>query len=383
VTAQHDATGTPRDAAKKPVTAAQKPAQKPPARPDPVARVPHHADPNAPLVPAPGIDLGEAGEEVDSWVTFRPELKVFDCTIRDGGLVNDHQFGLDFVRRVYQTDVAAGVDCCELGYKADRRIFPDSGPWKYCTEDDLRRIVDETPDSLQLAVMADAERTDYHVDILPREKSVLSVIRVATYINQIPTALDMVKDAHDKGYTTTLNLMALSTVQERELLDGLEVMVRSPADVVYVVDSFGSFYSEQIRDLTGKFVKLAGEAGKQVGIHAHNNQQLAYANTIEAMLTGATWLDATMCGLGRGAGNCPLELLIGFLKNPKFHLRPVLSCVQDLFVPLRREMDWGYSIPYMLTGQLNIHPRMAIKFRSSDTPDNYVEFYDQLTEDTD
>ncbi|MGA3058455.1 MAG: aldolase catalytic domain-containing protein [Candidatus Limnocylindrales bacterium] len=316
-------------------------------------------------------------------MTFRPELKVLDCTIRDGGLMNDHRFEDSFVQRIYEADVAAGIDYVELGYKADRKIFADAGPWKYCTEDDLRRIVGDSPDGIKLTVMADAERTDYHTDILPREQSVLSGIRIAAYVNQVPAALDMVKDAHDKGYQTTFNLMALSTVQERDLLDALEVIVASPVDVVYVVDSFGAFYSEQIRDLTGKFVKLAHEAGKEVGIHAHNNQQLAYANTIEAMLAGATWLDATMCGLGRGAGNCPLELLLGFLKNPKFHLRPVLQCVQDLFVPLRQELDWGYSIPYMLTGQLNIHPRMAIKLRESSTPDNYVEFYDALTEDTD
>ena len=339
------------------------------------------------------------GRQIDSWVTFRPELKVLDCTIRDGGLVNDHRFDDSFVKRVYETDVAAGVDFIELGYKADRKIFPDSGPWKYCTEDDLRRIVGERPgagggsgdgagpdgdpNAPKITVMADAERTDYHTDILPREKSVISCIRVASYVHQVPTALDMIKDAHDKGYQTTFNLMALSTVQERELFDALEVVVRSPVDVIYVVDSFGSFYSEQVRDLTGKFVKLAHEAGKEVGIHAHNNQQLAYANTIEAMLAGATWLDSTIAGLGRGAGNCPLELLLGFLKNPKFHLRPVLQCVQDVFVPLRRELDWGYSIPYMLTGQLNIHPRMAIKVRESNDPDNYVAFYDSLIEDTD
>ena len=338
----------------------------------------------------PGAAHDPGAPKIDSWVTFRPELKIVDCTIRDGGLMNDHRFEHSFVRRVYETGVAAGIDYMELGYKADRKIFPDSGPWKYSTEDDLRRIVGDaaasgaTPgSSLKLTVMADAERTDYHTDILPRDQSVLSCIRVATYVNQIPTALDMVKDAHDKGYETTLNLMALSAVPEHELLDALEVIVASPVDVVYVVDSYGSFYSEQIRDLTGKFVKLAREAGKAVGIHAHNNQQLAYANTIEAMLAGATWLDSTICGLGRGAGNCPTELLLGFLKNPKFHLRPVLECVQDLFVPLRKELDWGYSIPYMLTGQLNMHPRNAIKMRESATPDNYVEFYDALTEDTD
>jgi 4-hydroxy 2-oxovalerate aldolase len=328
-------------------------------------------------------------------VTFRPELKVLDCTIRDGGLMNDHRFEDSFVSRVYQTCVAAGVDYMELGYKADRKIFTESkaGPWKFCTEEDLRRIVGDAapgapgepgrPAGIKLSVMADAERTDYHNDILPRDQSVISCIRVASYVHQVPTALDMIKDAHDKGYETTFNLMALSTVQERELFDALSVIVASPVDVVYVVDSFGSFYSEQVRDLTGRFVKMAGEAGKEVGIHAHNNQQLAYANTIEAMLAGATWLDATIAGLGRGAGNCPTELLLGFLKNPKFHLRPVLECVQDLFVPLSKQLDWGYSIPYMLTGQLNIHPRMAIELRESATPDDYVRFYDSLTEDTD
>ena len=327
---------------------------------------------------------GDSGtRHIDSWVTFRPELKVLDCTIRDGGLMNDHRFEPSFVQRIYETCVAAGIDYMEFGYKADRKIFADSGPWKYCTEDDLRRIVGENPSAVKLTVMADAERTDYHTDILPREQSVLSCIRIASYVHQVPAALDMVKDAHDKGYQTTFNLMALSTVQERELFDALEVIVAGPVDAVYVVDSFGSFYSEQIRDLTGKFVKMAHDAGKEVGIHAHNNQQLAYANTIEAMLSGATWLDATIAGLGRGAGNCPTELLLGFLKNPKFHLRPVLQCVQDLFVPLRKELDWGYSIPYMLTGQLNIHPRMAIEVRDSDMPDAYVEFYDRLTEDTD
>ena len=205
----------------------------------------------------PGAAHDPSAPEIDSWVTFRPELKVLDCTIRDGGLMNDHRFEDSFVQRVYDSCVAAGVDYVELGYKSDRKIFAESGPWKYCTEDDLRRIVGDNPTGIKLTVMADAERTDYHTDILPRDQSVLSVIRVASYVHQVPVALDMVKDAHDKGYETTFNLMALSTVGERDLMDALEVIVKSPVDVVYVVDSFGSFYSEQIRDLTGKFVKMA------------------------------------------------------------------------------------------------------------------------------
>ncbi len=315
-------------------------------------------------------------------ITYRPEIKVLDCTIRDGGLINDHQFEDQFVSAVYHACVAAGVDYMEVGYKASKTQFAgkNHGTWKFCDEDDLRRLVGDNPTPLKLCAMADAERTDYHTDILPKEQSVLDCIRVAAYIHQIPTAIDMIADAHDKGYETTLNLMAVSTVQDRELEDALAVLAQSKVDVLYLVDSFGSLYPEQIRDMTLIFLKALEGTGKEVGIHTHNNQQLAYANTIESLIVGASRLDATINGLGRGAGNCPLELLIGFLKNPKFHLRPVLECIQEHFLPLRKQLDWGYSIPYMITGQLNQHPRMAIKLRSSHASDDYVLFYDLMME---
>ena len=208
-------------------------------------------------------------------------------------------------------------------------------------------------------------------------------MRVATYIYQIPTALDMIKDAHDKGYRVTVNLMAVSTVQERELEEALEVLSATPVCAIYIVDSFGAYYSEQIRDIALMFLKAVEGTNIEVGIHAHNNQMLAYANTLEALIVGANRLDATMNGMGRGAGNCPLELLLGFLKNPKFQLRPVLECIRDHFVPLEKQgvMEWGYKIPYMITGQLNLHPRTAIKMRASDAPDDYVAFYDQMIEE--
>src|SRR5436190_9665181 len=219
------------------------------------------------------------------WIGYRPELKVLDCTIRDGGLMNNHQFDDGIVKAVYTACVEAGVDYMELGYKASRKIIVpgEHGAWKYCVEDDLRRIVGDNPSSLKLSVMADAERTDYHDDIPPKSQSVIDMVRVATYINQIPSALDMVKDANDKGYETTLNLMAVSTVPEYELNEGLEFLARSEAQSIYVVDSFGVLYSEQVQYLVSKYLHYCKAAGKEVGMHAHNNLQLAFANTIEAI----------------------------------------------------------------------------------------------------
>ncbi|MDR3710146.1 MAG: aldolase catalytic domain-containing protein [Capsulimonadaceae bacterium] len=317
-----------------------------------------------------------------TWLSYRPEIKILDCTIRDGGLINDHQFEDGFVKAVYNTCVASGVDTMEIGYKTDRKIVAPSqfGDWKFCDEDALRRILDDNPTDLKISIMADAERTDYKNDILPKDKSVIDIVRVATYIHQIPTALDMVKDAHDKGYKVGINLMAVTTVQERELDEALQLFAKAPVYGVFIVDSFGAYYSEQIHAVTKKYLAAVKGTGIEVGIHAHNNQMLAYANTLEALITGANHLDATINGMGRGAGNCPLELLLGFLKNPKFNLRPVLECIRDYFVPLEKQgdMEWGYRIPYMITGQLNQHPRSAIKARASENPDDYVAFYDHM-----
>lgn len=118
-----------------------------------------------------------------------------------------------------------------------------------------------------------------------------------------------------------------------------------------------------------------------MGIHTHNNGQLAFANTIEAIVQGANRIDATMAGLGRGAGNCPMELLIGFLRNPKFDLRPILELLEEHFVPLREQVDWGPSVPYAVTGMLNQHPRAAIRVRGSDEKDAYAKVYDSCISD--
>ena len=314
-----------------------------------------------------------------AWVDYWPQLKVLDCTVRDGGLMNEHQFSDEFVRGIHAALVAAGVDYMEIGYKADKKLFSSKeyGMWKSCDEDDVNRFFDGVEKGLKLSVMADIGRTN-ESDIVAREKSLIDMVRVACYIHQIPAALDMVKDAKDKGYETSVNLMAISTVPEFELNKGLELIGKSETDMVYLVDSFGSLYFEQIDDLLRRYIAAMG-TGKQVGIHAHNNQQMAYVNTIFAAIHGATMLDATIDGLGRGAGNCPTELLLGFLRNPKFHQRPVIEAVEKWTLPLRDQIDWGYSIPYMISGQMNEHPRTAMKLRESADKNQFIRFYDEMT----
>ena len=328
-------------------------------------------------------ETNHEGNPASKWVSFRPEIKIVDCTIRDGGLMNNHLFDDAIVNAVYLACINAGIDYMEIGYINCKRIFSpaEHGAWKFCTEDDIRRIVDKNDTPLKLSAMADAEKCDYHEDILPSDQSVLDMIRVAAYIHQIPLALDMIKDANDKGYETTINLMAVSAVNERELDEALELLANSEVGTIYIVDSFGALYSEQTHFLLEKFIKHAEPCGKQVGMHAHNNQQLAFANTIEAIIKGANMLDASMAGLGRGAGNCPIELLVGFLHNPKLRLRPILQCIQQHIEPLREELMWGFDTPYMITGLLNQHPRTAMSFNASVDRGDLVKFLDSITEE--
>lgn len=319
-------------------------------------------------------------EQKGELISYRPDIKVVDCTVRDGGLVNNFYFEDEFVRNLYTANVAAGVDYMEFGYKASKEIFDvnEFGKWKFCDEQDIRDIVGDNNTDLKIAVMADVGRTDYKKDIIPKQDSVIDMIRIATYINTIPAAIEMINYCADMGYETTINIMAVSTAAESDIDLALDMLGQSKVDAIYLVDSYGSLYPEQIRKLSDKYLTVAEKYGKKVGIHAHNNQQLAFANTVEACTIGVSYLDATMSGMGRGAGNCNMELLMGFLRNPKYCLNPVLKFIQNQMLPLKKSgLVWGCDVQYMLTGQQNQHPRAAIAF-TSEKREDYSNFYQSL-----
>ena len=309
---------------------------------------------------------------------YREQIKVMDCTIRDGGLINNHYFTDEFVRAVYQALSKAGVDYMEMGYRSSRELFPpqEYGDWKYCDDDKIRQVIDGIESNIKLSIMVDSYRVKEQV-FAPADESPIDMVRVATYVKYIDSAIDLIKRCHDLGYETSCNIMSVSTEREPDLVEALDQLAKTAADVVYVVDSFGALYCEQIEYL----VKLYKQhlPGKTIGVHCHNNQQLAFSNTIEGIIHNANYLDASLYGIGRGPGNCCLELLMGFLKNPKFDLRPVLKVIQDYMLPMRDEIEWGYLIPYMITGMLNEHPRFAIERRKTADKDKYAEFYEELS----
>ncbi len=309
---------------------------------------------------------------------FREKIRVLDCTIRDGGLINDHQFDRRLVREVYKGISEAGVDYMEMGYKNSRELFSpkEFGLWKFCDDDDIRRTTEGIESGTKISVMADVGRVDMD-GIKPKSESPVDMIRTASYVKDIDKAIAMSNTFSEKGYETTINIMAISRDQGPELEEALhQIEEECKVDVVYIVDSFGALYQEPVEHLVKLFKKIL--KSKEVGFHGHNHQQLAFGNTIEAIIHDANYLDATVYGIGRAAGNCPLELLIGFLKNPKFDIRPVLDLISHEFIPLRQKIEWGYIIPYAIAGMMNEHPKAAMALRNSAKKENYREFYESL-----
>jgi 4-hydroxy 2-oxovalerate aldolase len=309
---------------------------------------------------------------------FREKIKVLDCTIRDGGLMNNHDFDLRFVREVYRAISSAGIDYMEIGYKNSRKLFnpKDFGKWKFCDDDDIRKVMDGVESDTKISVMVDVDRVDVD-QVLPKKESPVDMIRVATYVKDVDKAIYLVNHFADKGYETTVNIMAISRALDNELNECLEQLEKeSKAKIIYIVDSFGSLYQETTEFLIKKAKSILKT--KEVGMHAHNNQQLAFGNTIEAIIHNANYVDGSIFGLGRAAGNCPTELLLGFLKNPKYDIRPILDVISKEFVPLQKKIEWGYFIPYAITGILDEHPRTAIALRESEKKENYREYYESL-----
>lgn len=304
-------------------------------------------------------------------------IKVFDATLRDGGLVNDFYFDDQFVKALYKANIEAGIDYMEFGYRASKKQFDPQkfGKWKFTSDADVWEAIGEKDPRMKLSIMVDVGRTDFKEDIAPRKDSPIDIFRVATYIETIPEAVEMINYISSLGYETTCNIMAISKCSDEQIAQALYLLAQTPALAIYVVDSYGALYPKQARKLTRLYHNILAPAGKEVGMHAHNNQQCAFANTLEAKDCGAKWLDGTAFGMGRGAGNCHSEALLGYLNGKKYHVEPILKLVEEWMLPMKASgIEWGYNTSYMLTGLTNQHPRTAI----AATKKNDTQYAEQL-----
>lgn len=285
-----------------------------------------------------------------------PNTEILDCTIRDGGYVNNWDFDRKLVRETYRALSKAGVDYAELGYHGSEKYFDKAiyGAFRFSRAQDIEFVCSDISGA-KVALMADYGKFDIK-DLAQYKNTPVKLIRIAVHKNSVKDGVLAVAGIKRMGFQVALNLMGftLYTPEERKKLAGL--LRKAPLDYVYVVDSHGAIFPNQVKELFGRLLDIKDI---KLGFHSHNNLQMAFANTLSAMEAGVRIFDSTVFGMGRGAGNLPTEIALAYwhlMKPEKYNAIPVLNLVDRYYAKLHDEKPWGYNLPYMLSGIYDCHP---------------------------
>lgn len=306
-------------------------------------------------------------------------LTVLDCTLRDGGYYNNWNFTEMLVQDYLNAMVLAGIDVVEIGFRSPPRSG-FHGPFAYSTDRYLEKL--KVNEALKLAVMLDAksvlENEGHYKDVLNKlfvesNNSKVDVVRVAVNFDKATQCRLIVEHLKSLGYIVVINLMQ-SGGREVSAIEEVGGYIRSwgVVDVVYFADSIGNMAAEDI-DATAMALHR-GWQGK-LGLHAHNNMGQANDNCFSAMNVGVEWIDATVTGMGRGAGNAQTEILLNNFSNErKYDPKPVYQLALEYFMPMQKELGWGSNFVYYYSAINNIHPTYAQELLSDKryTPEHII-----------
>ncbi|MBT3261226.1 hypothetical protein HOC37_01800 [bacterium] len=298
---------------------------------------------------------------------------ILDCTLRDGGYYNNWNFDLNLIEKLIDALSKSGVDIVEMGYKSlnTNQFY---GLCKYCSESQLQFL--KRYPNMEYAFMLDAKEfllADGQINkealysiVKSQKDSVFHWCRVASYYETIEGANKLACLLSELGYQVVFNFMGVSLLNESQIIDGLKKIKDAPFKVLYFADSFGNFSVKNI----AYYKKLFSTYFKgEIGFHAHDSQGLAYANTLSAIEEGISFIDATVTGMGRGAGNLKLEqiILAMYFNNDRknFNAFSLLDVIEKHFIPLNNKYRWGWNLSYMLSGLENLHPTYCQKLRSA------------------
>ncbi|WP_236725451.1 hypothetical protein [Amycolatopsis orientalis] len=293
----------------------------------------------------------------------RESLTIVDCTLRDGGYHTNWEFGRSLVEEYLAVCPRLGIDVVELGYV--RFTANRAGPYGQLPKGltaNLRTAL-PTDHRLRFAAMVDAE--DFAcvpgaeagrrlAEKLATGALPVDVVRIAVRYDKMAAVAEAVAAVRDAGFRVCLNLMQIDLASTREVVQCLAATRdMGSLEALYLADSLGSLTPARTIELVSAF--CAGQAAP-VGIHAHDNQGLALHNTQVAIETGARWVDGTVHGMGRGAGNTRTEQLLVLLGSGPDELQPLLDLIVRHFHPLMEDYRWGASGLYVLAGLHRIHP---------------------------
>lgn len=290
------------------------------------------------------------------------QLKLLDCTLRDGGYYNSWDFDCSLIQEYLYAMDAISVDYVELGFRGiSKEGF--KGACAYTSDNFIRSL--HVPDRLKLGVMVNAGdllKDPKGIETLlselftPAADSPVTLVRIACHVHEFEAALPACLWLKAKGYTVGFNLMQVADRSIPEIKNLASSANRYPIDVLYFADSMGSLDPER----TSEIIHVLREDWKgPLGIHTHDNMGFALANSMRAVEEGVTWIDSTVTGMGRGPGNAKTEYLaIELNSHRQVHSNtiPLLKVIHKFFKPMQNEHGWGTNAYYYLAGKYGIHP---------------------------
>jgi 4-hydroxy 2-oxovalerate aldolase len=289
-------------------------------------------------------------------------LKLLDCTLRDGGYYNAWNFPLALIEEYLVAMKAAHVDVVELGFRfLKNEGF--KGPCAFTTDEFLDRLA--IPPGLAIGVMLNG--SDLCKDLgcvkalerlfpRPASQTQVQLVRIACHFHELPMALPAAEWLAERGYCVGFNLMQIADRSRDEVIEFTRMASSWPIEVLYFADSMGSMKPEDIVRITG-WLREGWEGS--LGIHTHDNMGMALTNTLSAHSEGVSWIDATVTGMGRGAGNARTEDLVLELEDllgRKSNLVPLMTLIRNYFGPMKANYGWGTNAYYYYAGKYGIHP---------------------------
>lgn len=289
-------------------------------------------------------------------------IKLLDCTLRDGGYYNAWDFSTPLIEDYLEAMQAVSVDFVELGFRSlDTKGF--RGASAYTTDTFIRTL--RVPNGMKLGVMINAGELLGFPDgveaalrrlFASASESPVSLVRIACHVHEFERVLGAVPWLKEQGYLVGFNLMQVADRSTEAIAQLARVAARYPIDVIYFADSMGGLSPAQTKTVIAAFRE--GWVG-ELGVHAHDNMGRALANSMVALDEGATWVDGTVSGMGRGPGNARTEYLVLELESRRqvpVNLTPLLRTIRQHFRPLLAHYGWGSNPYYYLAGKYSIHP---------------------------
>ena len=292
-------------------------------------------------------------------------ISLLDCTLRDGGYLNDWDFGEDTIHYVVQRSILAGTELIEVGFLDERRKFDINRTIQPNSVDYDRVLSGVNKGSSKLLAMIDYGTCSIE-NIAPRtENTMLDGIRVIFKKHNKENAVAYAAQLMERGYLVSLQMVSITSYEDRDVLEFCDLVNQLNPYAVSIVDTYGLMHQEQMMHY---FDLLNFNLNPSIilGYHAHNNFQLAYANSLRFLENRGKrgfLVDGTAFGMGKNAGNAPLELLMMYLNDrysTHYAVEQILETIDACILPIYAKVEWGYKLRFFLSASNSCHPNYVV-----------------------